>query len=126
MDKSSLKSGYIRGRALHRISGKSHFSNRIHSFMDRPALPVPILVGLHFIQAVIDADGLVHASFVAFGRPICNGHSNIQAADFIVSVLFQKLLLPKHLRSLKPTCFDTSQVVVARLIASGFHRQRLL
>jgi hypothetical protein len=23
-------------------------------------LPVPILVGLHFIEAVIDADGLVH------------------------------------------------------------------
>ena len=62
MDKSSLKSGYIRGRALHRIGGKSHFSNRIHSFMDGPTLPIPILVGLHFIEAVIDANGLIHAS----------------------------------------------------------------
>src|SRR5260370_30324743 len=69
MDKSSLKSGYIRGSALHRISGKSNFGNRIHSFMDGPALPVPILVGLHFIEAVIDVDSLIHASGCSTERP---------------------------------------------------------
>ena len=62
VDKNSLKSGYIRGRALYRMSGKSHFSNRIHSFMDGPTLPVPILVGLHFVETVIDTNAFIHPS----------------------------------------------------------------
>src|SRR5205809_40356 len=61
MDKSSLKSGYIRGRALHRVSGKGDFGNRVHPLMHGPTLPVPIFVGLHFIEAVIDTYRLVHA-----------------------------------------------------------------
>src|SRR5450759_2557602 len=61
MDKSSLKSWNIGGRALHRVGGKGDFSNRVHALLRGPAMPVPIFVGLHFIEAVIDADGLVHA-----------------------------------------------------------------
>ncbi len=61
MDKSSLKSWNIGGRALHRAGGKGEFSNRVHALLRGPALPVPILVSLHFIEAVIDADGLVYA-----------------------------------------------------------------
>jgi hypothetical protein len=29
--------------------------------MHRPPLPVPVFVGLHFIEAGVFADGLVHA-----------------------------------------------------------------
>ena len=60
-DKSFLKSEYVRGSALHRVSGQGDFSNCVHALMHRPTLPVLILVGLHFIEAVINADGFVHA-----------------------------------------------------------------
>ena len=55
-----MKSWYIRGHAFQRVGGGGEFGNCVHAFIDRPALPVPILVGLHLIEAVIDADGLVH------------------------------------------------------------------
>src|SRR5579863_7364522 len=61
MDKSSLKSGYIGGRALHRVSGKGDFTDCRHPLMHGPALPVSILVGLHLVEAVVDADGFIHA-----------------------------------------------------------------
>src|SRR5579863_8943129 len=61
MDKSSLKSGYIGGRALHRVSGKGDFTDCRHPLMHGPALPVSILVVLHLVEAIVDADGFIHA-----------------------------------------------------------------
>ncbi len=46
IDKSSLKSGYIRDLALHRILFLSKLGNRSDALMHRAALPVPIFVGL--------------------------------------------------------------------------------
>ena len=55
-----MKSWYIRGHAFQRVRSGGKFGNRVHPFVHGPALPVPIFIGLHFIEAVIDADGLVH------------------------------------------------------------------
>ena len=51
-DKRSLKSWNIRGRALHRVSGKGDFRNCVHPFIHGPTLPVAIFVGLHFLLAL--------------------------------------------------------------------------
>lgn len=53
---SSLKSCNIRGRALHRVSCKCHFRDGVHAFLHGAALPVPIFIGLHFLEAGIRAD----------------------------------------------------------------------
>src|ERR1017187_7411952 len=64
-DKRSLKSWYILSRALHRVSGKGDFNDCSHPFMHGSALPIPIFVRFHFLVAGVDADGLVHALFLA-------------------------------------------------------------
>jgi len=61
MDKGSLKSSNIRGRFFHLVGGKGDFRNGVHPFMHGTTLPVPIFLGLHFVRAGKDADGLVHA-----------------------------------------------------------------
>ena len=56
-----MKSWYIGGHAFQRVGGGGEFGNRLHPFMHRAALPVPIFVGLHFLVAGVFTDGLVHA-----------------------------------------------------------------
>jgi hypothetical protein len=60
-DKSSLKSGYIRYLALHRVQVLSNLRNRSHPLMSRAALPITVFVGLRLIEAGVLAKGLVHA-----------------------------------------------------------------
>ena len=57
MDKSSLKSGDL---ALHRIVFLGEFGDRSDPFVYLPALPVPVFVSLHFIEAGVLTDRLVH------------------------------------------------------------------
>src|SRR5262245_14355661 len=63
-DKSSLKSGYIRSRALQRVMFLCEFGNRRYPFPDGPALPVAILLDLHLLKARVSANVLVHAVVV--------------------------------------------------------------
>jgi hypothetical protein len=51
MDKSSFKSSNIRCLSVHLVSSKSKFHNGAHAFVDRTRLSVPILIGLHGIEA---------------------------------------------------------------------------
>src|SRR5712691_13230349 len=60
MEKSSLKSSNIECRFPHSVSRKGELSHRAHAFMSGQFLPVPILVGLHGMEARVAADSLVH------------------------------------------------------------------
>src|ERR1700726_847520 len=48
--------------AFHRVSHGGKFLNRVHPLPHRPALPVPILIGLHFVETVINTNALIHHS----------------------------------------------------------------
>src|ERR1700733_9772892 len=61
VDKSSLKSECIRPHTLHLVALFRKFPNGSQPLMHGPALPVPIFVGFHFIEAGVLANGLVHA-----------------------------------------------------------------
>jgi hypothetical protein len=41
--------------------GPDHLFNRVHPFPHGAALPVPVFVGLHFVEAVVLADCQIHA-----------------------------------------------------------------
>jgi hypothetical protein len=56
--------------------------------MDWPALPVAILVGLHFVEAVIDADGLVHASVCSTASPDLQHICAIRTVDLRAGTKF--------------------------------------
>ena len=50
-DKRSLKSWYIRGHAFQGVCGEGKFRNCVHPLMHRPALPVTVLAGLHYLYS---------------------------------------------------------------------------
>ena len=61
-----MKSGYIGKLAPQCIVFLGKFGNRIHALMDRPALPVPVLVGLHLGEVGVPANALIHALLLAY------------------------------------------------------------
>src|SRR5208283_2066233 len=61
VDKSSLKSECIRSHTLHPIALFRQFRNGGHALMHGSALPVPVFVGFHFVEAGVLTDGLVHS-----------------------------------------------------------------
>src|SRR3954468_7832638 len=52
-DKNSLKSGYIRSAALHRVVFPCQFGNRRDTFVHGAALPIAVLVRFHLVKAGI-------------------------------------------------------------------------
>ena len=70
VDKSSLKSSNIECRFPRSVSRKGKLSNRAHAFMSGQFLPVPILIGLHSIEARVAADSLVHWFVCSTGRAV--------------------------------------------------------
>jgi hypothetical protein len=52
------------GGFLHRVNGKRQFRDSAHALMGGPALPVPIFVRLHLLQAGVFADRLIHVLIV--------------------------------------------------------------
>jgi hypothetical protein len=56
---------FIRVDAFQRVGGVGEFGNRVHPFMHRAALPVPVFVGLHLLVAVVFTDCFLHTSVVA-------------------------------------------------------------
>jgi hypothetical protein len=69
-DKSSLKSSNILTHVFHRIRSPRHLGNRTHPLVNGPALPVPVFIGLHFLEAVISAYNCFHTLIVTTK----NGH----------------------------------------------------
>src|ERR1700691_4973504 len=78
-DKSSLKSGYIPYRALHRILFLSNFRNRCHPLMQGSALPIAIFVRLDLVEVsktLVFANGLVHFFLLTCGLTVL-GHCTV-------------------------------------------------
>jgi hypothetical protein len=81
MDKSSLKSGYIANSAFHRIMFLGQLGNGTDTLMRRTALPIAILVRLHFIERGVLADGPVHTPAGAYkdaGNQSCVAKTHCQ------------------------------------------------
>ena len=59
-DQSLIEPAY--SHALHRVGSLDHLLNRIHPLPHRPALPIPIFVGLHFLVTSVFTNDFFHLS----------------------------------------------------------------